>query len=75
MMDYDITIGIPFYRSVDTIGPTIESALSQTYESIEFLLIDDGGGDGTIAKVLNIKQRHPRGDNPCAGGKARNRCE
>lgn len=61
MMGYDVTIGIPFYRSVDTIGPTIESALSQTYESIEFLLIDDGGGDGTLAKVLNFKQRHPRG--------------
>ena len=45
-MNYDVTIGIPFYRSVDTIVQTLESALSQTYESIEFLLIDDSGNDG-----------------------------
>ena len=60
-MSYDVTIGIPFYRSVDTIVQTLESALSQTYESIEFLLIDDGGKDGSLAKVQDIKQHHLRG--------------
>lgn len=60
-MSYDVTIGIPFYRSVDTIVQTLESALSQTYESIEFLLIDDDGSDGSLAKVQDIIQYHPRG--------------
>ena len=60
-MSYDVTIGIPFYRSVDTIDQTLESALSQTYESIEFLLIDDGGNDGSLAKVQEMIQYHPRG--------------
>ena len=60
-MSYDVTIGIPFYRSVNTIDQTLESALSQTYESIEFLLIDDGGKDGSLAKVQDIKQHHLRG--------------
>lgn len=60
-MCYDVTIGIPFYRSVDYIGHTLESALSQTYESIEFLLIDDGGEDGSMAVVQNIKEHHLRG--------------
>ena len=60
-MSYDVTIGIPFYRSVDTIVQTLESALSQTYESIEFLLIDDGGNDGSLAKVQDMIQYHPRG--------------
>lgn len=60
-MSYDVTIGIPFYRSVDTINQTLESALSQTYESIEFLLIDDGGNDGSLAKVQDMIQQHPRG--------------
>lgn len=60
-MSYDITIGIPFYRSVDTIVQTLESALSQTYESIEFLLIDDDGNDGSLAKVQDMIQYHPRG--------------
>ena len=60
-MSYDVTIGIPFYRSVDTIVQTLESALSQTYESIEFLLIDDDGNDGSLAKVQDMIQYHPRG--------------
>ena len=52
-MNYDVTIGIPFYRSIDTIDQTLESALSQTYESIEFLLIDDDGNNiGIITKGL-----------------------
>lgn len=61
MVDYDVTIGIPFYRSVDTIRQTLESALSQTYESIEFLLIDDAGKDGSLAIVQRLKQHHSRG--------------
>lgn len=60
-MSCDVTIGIPFYRSVDTIVQTLESALSQSYESIEFLLIDDGGKDGSLAKVQDMIQFHPRG--------------
>ena len=60
MMEYDVTIGIPIYRSVDTIAQTLESALSQTYESIEFLLIDDGGKDGSLAKVHDLIQHHSR---------------
>lgn len=61
MMEYDVTIGIPFYRSVDTIEQTLESALFQTYESIEFLLIDDAGGDGSLEIVQHLKQQHLRG--------------
>lgn len=62
-MEYDVTIGIPFYRSIDTIGKTLESALSQTYDSIEFLLIDDGGEDGSLAKAQDARLYHPRGNN------------
>lgn len=60
-MDYDVTIGIPFFRSVDYIDQALESALSQTYESIEFLLVDDCGGDGSLALVQKLKQYHLRG--------------
>ena len=60
-MNYDVTIGIPFYCSVDTIGQTLESALSQTYDSIEFLLIDDGGEDGSLAIVQNLQKYHSLG--------------
>lgn len=59
-MEYDVTIGIPFYRSADTISRTLESALSQTYGSIEFLLIDDGGADGSLAKVQDLIRNQSR---------------
>ena len=48
-MEYDVTIGIPVYKSADYIRRALESALAQTYSSIEYLVIDDGSGDGEIA--------------------------
>ena len=61
-MKYDVTIGIPVYKSVDYIQRSLESALSQTYSSIEFLIIDDCGADGSIDIVEQIKARHHRSD-------------
>lgn len=61
-MVYDVTIGIPVYKSVDFIRRTLESALSQTYSSIEFLIVDDAGCDGSMEVVEEIKREHPRGN-------------
>ena len=36
-MNYDVTIGIPVYKSKAFIRRTLESALAQSYPSIEFL--------------------------------------
>ncbi len=60
-MKYDVTIGIPVYRSEAYIRRALESALNQTYPSIEFLLIDDAGGDGAIAIIQEMQQTHQRG--------------
>ena len=60
-MKYDVTIGIPVYKSVDVIQRSLESALSQTYLSIEFLIIDDCGEDGSIDVIERMKAEHPRG--------------
>lgn len=60
-MKYDVTIGIPVYRSEAYIRSALESALNQTYPSIEFLLIDDAGGDGAIAIIQEMQQTHQRG--------------
>jgi len=62
-MKYDITIGIPVYRSEAYICRALESALNQTYPSIEFLLIDDASGDGSLAIMQEIQQTHQRGTN------------
>ena len=58
---YDVTIGIPVYKSVEYIHRAFESALSQTYFSIEFLIVDDAGYDGSCEIVEEIKREHPRG--------------
>ena len=60
-MTYDVTIGIPVYRAEDYIRNTMESALSQTYHDIEFLIVNDGSDDKSINIIEEIKSSHPRG--------------
>ena len=60
-MKYDVTIGIPVYRAEPYIRQTMESALSQTYSSIEFLVVDDGGGDRSVEIIKELKASHLRG--------------
>ena len=60
-MNYEVTIGIPAYKAVDYIEKTMESALNQTFDSIEYLIVDDCGNDGTIHIVERFQKEHPRG--------------
>ena len=60
-MQYEVTIGIPIYRAVDYIAKTLESALNQSFESIEYLVVDDFGEDGSMAIVEKLQKEHPRG--------------
>lgn len=62
MKRYDVTIGIPVYNSVGTINVSLLSALSQSYLSIEYLLVDDGCTDGTFEVVGKIINEHSRGN-------------
>lgn len=60
-MNYEVTIGIPVYKAVSYVGDTLRSALEQTFESIEFLVLDDCGNDGSMDVVRSLQQEHPRG--------------
>lgn len=60
-MKYDVTIGIPIYRSEAYIRQALESALVQSYPSIEFLIVDDAGNDGSMDIVRNLQAIHQRG--------------
>lgn len=60
-MNYDVTIGIPIYKAEAYIRKTMECALSQTYPYIEFLVVDDCGGDGSINIIKDLIRSHPRG--------------
>lgn len=60
-MNYDVTIGIPVFQAEQFLSRSLESALSQTYPSIEFLLVDDGITDGSLSIVQDCQANHVRG--------------
>ena len=60
-MKFDVTIGIPVYQSERFVRKALESALSQSYTSIEYLVVDDGSDDGSMEIVRNLQKNHNRG--------------
>lgn len=58
---YAVTIGIPVFNVEKHLRQTIDSVLVQTFESIEILLCDDCGTDGSIDIIHQYQQNHPRG--------------
>lgn len=61
MKNYAVTIGIPVYNVEKYIRLAMDSALAQTFNDIEFLVIDDCGTDSSIDIVREYQQTHPRG--------------
>ena len=59
---YEVTVGIPVYQSVDYIQETMNSALNQSFSDIEFLIVDDCGNDGTMDVISCFQTSHPRGN-------------
>lgn len=53
-MTNNISIVIPCYNSESFIKETIHSVLSQTYNSIEVIVIDDGSTDNSKAEINSI---------------------
>ena len=60
-MSYEVTIGIPVYNVEQYIRESLQSALSQTYPDIEFLICDDCGTDSSLDIIQEIRDNHPRG--------------
>ena len=58
---YEVTIGIPVYNVEKYIRQTLDSALAQTFPSIEFLICDDCGTDSTMEIIYEFQEKHPRG--------------
>ena len=60
-MNYEVTIGIPVYNVEKYIRLTMDSVLAQTFQNIEFLVLDDCGTDSSMDIVREYQQTHPRG--------------
>src|SRR6266571_1691538 len=46
-----VSIIVPVYKGERYIGHAIDSALAQTYDNFEILVVDDGSPDDSIAKI------------------------
>jgi len=55
-----LTIAIPCYNSSAFIAKAIESALSQTYENFEILILDDGSTDDSIQVITSFEDSRIR---------------
>lgn len=64
-MSYEVTIGIPVYNVEKYIRLSLDSALAQTFESIEYLVLDDCGTDASMDIVREYQKTHPRGKDIC----------
>ena len=58
---YDVTIGIPVYRSKPYLRNSLLSALAQSHEAVEIVVQDDGDDTGAIDLVKELQATHPRG--------------
>lgn len=56
-----VSIGIPVYNVEPYIEKCLLSVLSQTYQNLEILIVDDLGSDNSMGIVSELKQRNPRG--------------
>ena len=60
-MNYKVTLAMPVYNVEKYVERALLSALNQTFDSIEFLIVDDKGTDRSMEIVSEIVSTHPRG--------------
>jgi len=55
-----ISVIMPAYNAEKYIGEAIDSILNQTFTDFEFIIIDDGSSDGTVAVVKSYDDKRIR---------------
>jgi glycosyltransferase involved in cell wall biosynthesis len=55
-----VSVLVPAYNAAATIAETLASALAQTYEDLEVIVVDDGSTDDTAEIVADIASCDPR---------------
>ena len=56
----EVAVIIPTYNRADTVVRAVNSALAQTHEDLEVIVVDDGSSDNTLALLGNISDRRFR---------------
>lgn len=73
-MSTKVSILIPCYNAEKWIAQAIQSALNQTYENKEVIVVDDGSKDGSLKIIQSFKDKIYFESGPNRGGNvARNR--
>jgi hypothetical protein len=55
-----ITVVIPSYNRADTIGPTLQSVVAQTFSDFECIVVDDGSDDVDELEAVVTRLNDPR---------------
>ncbi len=55
-----VTVAISTWNRADLVGRAIASALAQTFDNIEILVVDDGSTDGTPEAIARFDDRRLR---------------
>ncbi|MET9474621.1 glycosyltransferase [Streptomyces sp. NBC_00562] len=58
--DVWVTVVIPAYNAATTIGKALQSAVNQTYELVEVVIVDDASTDNTLDVVKNFAGNNNR---------------
>ncbi|MBC96578.1 MAG: glycosyl transferase [Halobacteriovoraceae bacterium] len=55
-----VSVIIPTYNRIETLGRAVDSVLNQTYQNLECLIVDDASTDGTDHFVIERYSNDPR---------------
>ena len=55
-----VSILVPAYNSEAYLAETLQSALAQTFDDFELVIVDDGSTDGTVAVAQRFAHQDPR---------------